>query len=430
MLIPLSDELLINLLFIMLLSFAWNITVEHVRYNPVLKRWVHILIGGFAIVVCIAFGARLDGNFIFDLRQVPFILVGLAEGPIATIFLLAVTITTRFQFEGYGSYATVFVYSILAISIIIIRPFYLSGSFRRRLLVSSILSVFTSLTMLSSLYYLESKLWNSADIWLTYLLIPSFGTLLLTLINERIQKYFYLNREIYKAAKIHMVSNLAASFGHEVRNPLCVSKGFLQLLLEDSLPAEKKEYVKTALEELVRAEKIIQNYLSYAKPGFEKRERINIHQEMDKALEIVHPLANMNNIFIQRKYESEECWIEGDRNELHQCMLNILKNAIEAMPDGGCLSVDVLKDERDDQMELRIEDTGIGMSKHQIAKLGQPYFTSKENGTGLGMMVVLNIIKSMGGTIEVRSEILKGTTFSIFFPVINSSPETLDVNAS
>lgn len=427
-LIPLSNELLINLLFIMLLSFAWNITVEHVRYSPVLKRWVHILIGGFAIIVCITFGAQLDGNIIFDLRQVPFILIGLAEGPIATIFLLAVTIFTRFQFEGYGSYATVFVYSTLAFAIIIIRPYYLSGSFKRRLLVSSSLSVFTSLTMLSSLYYLESELWNSAEIWLTYLLIPSFGTVLLMLINERIQKYFYLNREIYKAAKIHMVSNLAASFGHEVRNPLCVSKGFLQLLLEDGLPAEKHEYVKTALEELVRAEKIIQNYLSYAKPGFDSRERINIHHEMDQALEIVHPLANMNNIFIQRKYQSEECWIEGDKNELHQCMLNILKNAIEAMPDGGCLSVDVLKHENDSKIEIRIEDTGIGMSKQQIAKLGQPYFTSKENGTGLGMMVVLNIIKSMGGTMEVNSEVLKGTTFSIVFPAINSA--TAKLNAS
>lgn len=402
--------------------------MEHFRHDQGLKRRVHTLIGGFTIIICIVFGASLDENTIFDLRQVPFILIGLAEGPFAAVFLLIVTIVTRFFFGGNGAYATVFVYSALTLAIIIARPRYLSGGFRRRLLISTSLSIFTSIVMLSSLYYLKSKLWNSGEVWLAYLLIPTFGTLLLMVINERIQKYFYLNREIYKAAKIHMVSNLAASFGHEVRNPICVSRGFLQLLLEGELPAGKRDYARIALEEIDRAEKIIQNYLSYAKPRLENNLKINVHHEMNEAIEIVFPLANFNNVAVQKRYQKEEFWIAGEKNKLHQCLLNILKNSIEAMPDGGNLSVDVLQ--YDNKIEIRITDTGVGMTEQQLAKLGQPYFTSKENGTGLGMMVVLNIIKSMGGSIEVKSEVLKGTAISIFFPIIKPQLELMDTEAS
>jgi two-component system, sporulation sensor kinase B len=414
----LTKDLLINLLFLVIMCIIANISIGFLENKTKYKILFHSMIGGIAIFGCITFGVQVNADVIFDLRQIPFIIVGLMEGPIVALILLVFTVLSRSIFGGDGIYATIIVYSLLTMFVIKLSPRYLTGRFIHKLIISIFLSLFSSIVMISSLRYLGYSIWKSGELWMSYIFIPAFGMILLQIITEGIRRYFLLRNEIFKAEKIQMISNLAASFGHEVRNPICVSKGFLQLLSEDGISIQKKkEYVQTALLELDRAEKIIYNYLTFAKPQLEDQEFLNLKDEIKQAIEIVLPMANMSNVIVktvQTPHTFQECTIEGERNRLHQCLLNLLKNAIEAMPNGGTLIVEILNNEK--FICLQISDTGVGMTKDQIQRLGEPYYSLKEKGTGLGMMVVYSIIKAMKGSIKVQSEMGKGTTFTINFP--------------
>lgn len=238
-----------------------------------------------------------------------------------------------------------------------------------------------------------------------------------------------INLELFKADKAQVVSHLAASFGHEVRNPISVSKGFLQLLLEGEMPSYKRiEYAKAALDALDQAEEIIQSYLTFAKPHLERKEYIDFRKEMKKVVENILPFANMNSIILNFTLppETQKKWIlEGNCKHLHQCLLNILKNSVEAMSEGGTLKVEIIASEK--IIGVRISDTGIGMTKEQIRHLGEPFFSSKEKGTGLGMMVVYSIVKEMKGKIKVESEIGKGTAFTLLFPLSSHQNQVEEV---
>ncbi|WML44306.1 ATP-binding protein [Neobacillus sp. PS3-40] len=424
----LTKDLLINLLILIIMCFAANISVGYFEYDVWLKRRIHGLIGGLAIVISIALSVQIQPGYIFDLRQIPFILVGLMEGPLISVVLLVITIISRLFIGGLGIFPTIIVYSLLTLFIYKLGPYYSKGQFSQKLLISLSLSLFCSLSLLIYVQIVGQSIWVS-KLWTGYIIIPSFGTILLLSISEWIKKYFFLKREIFKTEKIQLVSHLAASFGHEVRNPICVSKGFLQLLLEEKVSSNKRlEYTRIALDELAHAEKIINDYLSFAKPQIEKSENFDFKEEIKTVVGIVTPMANMNNIVLHFSNPSEllTSWIlKGERNLLHQCLLNIFKNSIEAMPKGGVLKVELLASKK--IIGVRISDTGIGMTKEQLRRLGEPYFSAKEKGTGLGMMTVYSIVKAMYGKIKIDSEIGKGTTITLLFP--DASYEGLEENA-
>ncbi len=218
---------------------------------------------------------------------------------------------------------------------------------------------------------------------------------------------------------MEIVSHLAASISHEVRNPLTVAKGFMQMFHEDLADDSKKRLWGIAIQELDRATEIINDYLMFAKPAIENREMINIGHELQHAVSIVTQLANMNTVQIHlRLLNDEDYFVLGDRQKLQQCLINVLKNGIEAMPNGGELQV--LLRQHHSELQIDILDSGKGMTQEQINRLGEPYFTTKEKGTGLGMMVSFSIIKGMNGSINVTSEPQKGTCFSIKLPLHQS----------
>ena len=213
-----------------------------------------------------------------------------------------------------------------------------------------------------------------------------------------------------------MVGHLAASISHEVRNPLTVSRGFIQLLSEDISAQSRKEYAEIALMELDRATEVINDYLTFAKPTLEKEEKVNIHEEIQHAVNVITPLATMNGVQLSLSLlEQEQYFTKGERKKFQQCLINILKNGIESMEDGGNLRIE--QGVTDNMIIIKIRDEGKGMTQEQINRLGEPYFTTKEKGTGLGMMVSYSIIKGMKGTIKVSSEYGKGTCFTLKLPI-------------
>lgn len=234
------------------------------------------------------------------------------------------------------------------------------------------------------------------------------------MVNERTRQGVLLSRELLKLEKLKTVSILAASISHEVRNPLTVTRGFIQLLREPDLTDEvKNKYIETALEALDKAESTITEYLTFAKPSLENVKILNLHKELIHIGSFVESYAAMNNVEIKMNIK-EDIYIAGEDKKLHQCLINIIKNGIEAMPTGGQLRIDL--ERVGSNAIVTVTDTGIGMDKEELERLGNPFFTTKDMGTGLGTMVVYSIVKDIGGKIKVDSEVGKGTRFTISFP--------------
>ncbi|PLT34128.1 sensor histidine kinase [Bacillus sp. V5-8f] len=261
---------------------------------------------------------------------------------------------------------------------------------------------------------------SSRNILITGSLVVIIAIVISVFISIRFTNNFSkLAKEMRKLEKLKTVSEIAASISHEVRNPLTVIKGFLQLLKErDHTEEDKLLYLKISLDELERAEHIITDYLTFAKPSLENVTLLDLAEELDHVLTVVIPYANMNNVYIEVSGE-ESLYISGEAEKLHQCLINVIKNGIEAMPEGGQLSVSLKK--AGSNACLSITDSGTGMSEEQLERLGTPFYTTKDKGTGLGTMVVYSIVKAMGGEIKVKSDENKGTSFNIVLPISQNS---------
>jgi two-component system sporulation sensor kinase B len=195
---------------------------------------------------------------------------------------------------------------------------------------------------------------------------------------------------------------------------MTVARGFMQILNQSQVSEEKKRmYTAMVIEEIDRAQSIISDYLSLAKPQAEKLEKLDVSSLSQKLANMIHPYASLRNV--QIAFEMEPClWIVANGEKLLQCLVNLTKNGIEAMPDGGTLQIKGYKEKEIVRIEIR--DNGIGMTHEQLERLGTPFYSTKQKGTGLGMMVSYRIIKTFGGSIDVTSQLKKGTCFIVILP--------------
>ncbi len=216
-----------------------------------------------------------------------------------------------------------------------------------------------------------------------------------------------------KSDRLTVVGQLAAGVAHEIRNPLTSLKGFLQLL--KPVIVEKRFY-EIMNSELDRIESIIREYLVLAKPQMVKVESKDIDSIMEHVIALAQTEANMNNIEIRYEIETGLPLIRCEENQLKQVFINILKNGIEAMPSGGSITI-VITRKDDGHLLIRFIDEGNGIPEEILSKLGEPFYTTKDKGTGLGLMVSYKIIENHNGTIKIVSEIDKGTIVEIVLPV-------------
>jgi two-component system, sporulation sensor kinase B len=224
-----------------------------------------------------------------------------------------------------------------------------------------------------------------------------------------------LQKELQRAEKMNAIGQLAASVAHEIRNPMTVVKGFLQIFQQkENFSEDDKGYVQLMISEMNRAEMIINDYLSLARPDMEQNEQIDCAHCLTNLVELLSSYALLtNNINIELNV-CEKAYVKGNKNELNQVMLNIMKNGIEAMKGGGTLRVQLSKDL--EFVHIEIADTGIGMTDDELARLGTPFYSLKEKGTGIGLMVSYQIIEKMKGKVTVTSQKGEGTTFVISLP--------------
>jgi two-component system sporulation sensor kinase A len=215
---------------------------------------------------------------------------------------------------------------------------------------------------------------------------------------------------IRRSEKLSVIGQLAAGVAHEIRNPLTALKGFLQLLKE-----KQTNYVDIMMVEVDRINYIVNEFMSIAKPHALTFVDSDLKPLIENVIDFMQPQALLFNVQMRLNLDSARFVIQCAPNRIKQVLMNVLKNAIESMPHGGFVDITVRRKSNGNIM-IQVADQGAGIPQDQLANLGEPFFSLKENGTGLGLVVCYRIIESHKGEMTIESIINQGTIVSIELP--------------
>ncbi|EKN70102.1 signal transduction histidine kinase, nitrogen specific, NtrB [Neobacillus bataviensis LMG 21833] len=221
-------------------------------------------------------------------------------------------------------------------------------------------------------------------------------------------------RLLQKSEKLALLGQMAAGIAHEIRNPLTSIKGFIQLF---KVSQQKEEYFDIVLAELERINAIVGEFLVLAKPTAAVYVEQDVKVLIKDVITLMSTQSILNSVEIFVDYDHDLPMISCEENQLKQVFLNLLKNAMESMPHGGNIHIIVLKKE-EGTISIKIIDQGIGIPEERISTLGEPFYTTKEKGTGLGLMTCYKIIEGHNGVLTIHSTVNKGTTIEIILPTI------------
>lgn len=231
---------------------------------------------------------------------------------------------------------------------------------------------------------------------------------------QDITEYEFFKNKMARLESLNAIGETASAVAHELRNPATSIKGFVQLM-SLKCTEQQRQYFAIILEELERMNEIIEDFLSLARNRLMEKAPYDLNQ----IIKSLSPLLTADTIKNDIEMHYELCdkirIIELNPKEVRQVILNIVRNAIDAMPRKGQLTVrteNVLNG-----IEMSISDTGSGIPPEQLPEIFKPFYTSKKDGTGLGLAVCKNIVEAHGGSIKVSSEVGKGTTFMVYFPI-------------
>ncbi|MFJ8244305.1 ATP-binding protein [Peribacillus asahii] len=243
---------------------------------------------------------------------------------------------------------------------------------------------------------------------------------------ERIKKQQLYYEQLQHSERLKTTGQLAAAVAHEIRNPLTVVKGFLQLYSEKDSPVNKdiRGTFTLMIDELNTAEEVISQFLTIAKPDKDKKlEIVNVHNVLQSVTDLLKSYGLLRDNKIDLQVE-EDCYICANNIEYKQLMINIIKNALEASQIGDSV---IVKAKRKNQfVEINVIDYGNGMSEEEIKSLGTPFYSLKSNGTGLGLMICYHIIEKYNGSMDFQSSEGQGTTVTICFPSKNCELTQID----
>jgi two-component system NtrC family sensor kinase len=271
------------------------------------------------------------------------------------------------------------------------------------------------------------------------------------------------HEELIRTEKLASIGRFAAGVAHEVGNPLGAILGYTSILEKEGMDREEsKDYLKRIEKEIERINRIVRELLDFARPSQFEIKDVEINKVIESTLSLLSYQKDFKNIENRLDLQSDLPLIKGDESQLSQVFINMILNAIDAMPSGGSLTIQTrthlvgnfgaerlqriyTRRRRSDPMEsdyslmrranpldaffkkfsegdrlvqIRISDTGTGIKKEDLENIFDPFFTTKapDKGTGLGLSISLRIVESLGGEIRVESDLGKGTTFEVYFP--------------
>jgi len=255
-----------------------------------------------------------------------------------------------------------------------------------------------------------------------------YNNIIITVINDETEKK-QLQHKVEHQQALNVVGQMAASIAHEIRNPLTSLKGFTELLKLNA-DEESRMYLSVIDSELQRMEQILSELLVLSKPTSMKVELLDLDNIVKQVIEFMLPDALMKNIMIQYiSSANQAAYIGGNENRLKQVFMNLIKNAMESMNNGGTITIEMNVIDCT-MVELMIKDEGNGMDSSTLQNLFQPFYTTKSTGTGLGLAFVKKVIEEHEGLIGVNSELQKGTCFHLQFPIYTfNQMDAVDVSS-
>nr|WP_223260614.1 HAMP domain-containing sensor histidine kinase [Paenibacillus ihbetae] len=409
-------DTLLQLLFALMPSVVYSIYYRNLTVNY--SRSFIIVICSLCLILSMTFASSVQAGLIFDIRYV-IMFFGILFGGLTTGWILLVEfLIYRLYIGGSGVIDAIIILVITFPLSVMLASVYQRT--RHRLWIVFTAGISFSVIPLTVLYITKPD-YIMNQLLFNILAIPvqnSLGIwLLITLFNKSVTDK-ELSLRYVQNEKAEAVNHVAASLAHEVRNPLTTVLGFLQLMKSGTFSPEKtNRFLEISMEEIRRTEQILSDYLSISKPAASIRQRLELISQMQAVVEVMTSYANMNNVALRIRCPQTPIFISGSTAELKQLLVNFIKNAIEASKDVTKGTVEISIREEPPHVVIQIEDNGIGMTEEQLNRLGSIYYSTKMNGTGLGLTFSYQAIRAMNGSVSVSSEPLSGTTFVIRLPI-------------
>jgi PAS domain S-box-containing protein len=230
-----------------------------------------------------------------------------------------------------------------------------------------------------------------------------------------------MSQQLWQAARLATMGELAASIAHELNNPLAtITLRIETLLSQSSTHSPQHRALEVVAQEAERMGNLVAHLLQFSRRNQQQISSVDIREEIDKTLELIHYHLRNHNIEIERDFARDIPLVPADRQQLRQLFLNLFTNASDAMLQGGILTVRVGRD--DHEVVAEVSDTGTGIAPENLSKVTQPFFTTKEEGkgTGLGLPICRRIVEEHHGRFDIRSREGEGTTVHVNFPMVNA----------
>jgi hypothetical protein len=237
--------------------------------------------------------------------------------------------------------------------------------------------------------------------------------------RRRVERYHY--EQMKRADRLASIGEMAAGIAHEIKNPLAGIAGVIQVLKKD-LPAgdAKRAVLEEVLSQVERMDKAVRNLLSFARPPEPRMTMVDMNGLIGKLLDFLSPQFAKQGIVVKRKFAPGIPWLVLDPDLMQQALLNIVLNAIKAMPEGGDFTVETLVDapapEQPGKVRIVLADSGQGIPEENLGRIFTPFFTTRQQGTGLGLSITQRIVEQHGGDISVQSAPGAGAVFTISLP--------------
>ena len=230
-----------------------------------------------------------------------------------------------------------------------------------------------------------------------------------------------IERRMRETDRISILASLAAGIAHEIRNPLTTAKGFLQLFAERQLSNPDHRYIDLTIQELDRIGRLVKDFMTLARPEPTRYQRIELNHLVQELIHFMMPEAMLHGVTMEFGTERSTIYVKGDPNQLKQVLMNILQNALQACSEHG--KVDICTTQKSSSAVVSVRDTGVGLTKDQLGRVFQPFYTTKDSGTGLGLAICRQIMQEHGGSIEIYSQLGEGTTVTFQLPVVAPAPD-------
>ena len=237
-----------------------------------------------------------------------------------------------------------------------------------------------------------------------------------SIIQRRAMERLRLKERLARAEKLSSLGEMAAGISHEIRNPLGIIRSSAELLKKKAAKVDPTNTIPDIIvEESSRLNSIITDFINYAKPRSPNVAPCQVEEVIEKNITFLEAQMNKQGYIIEKRYQNSLPQIMADSNMLYQSFLNILINAMQAMPNGGRILVELSSN--DHLLTVHFDDEGKGIPPENLEKIWDPFFTTKDMGTGLGLGIVKNIVESHGGSIQIVNRPVRGARVTIELPV-------------